>query len=376
VNVRRSRFLTGSVAALVVLVAVGCVRPDPPPPDARVSAKTLQPLPGHRYAQANDINEKGEAVGWSIVDGRGSGYKAVLWRDGRAIDLRPGAAATSMGHMVNERSQVVLTEVGGGLVNRAYLWDHGQVTDLSGGAPWSTALDLNDNGQVLVKRTWSSIVTPSPKYNYELWSNGTFTPLVENASTVALTSLALLNDGTVVGNGLSGVFRWKDGVFTAIPQSGRVMGANQRGEVLISLTGTGSGTVIWRDGRFDPVTAPAGHSFYALDISEDGHVTGRLEGDDGNTAVVWKDGEFTTLEGDALPSLVNNQGIVIGSKPGAPNTGQYQEVVWVDGRAIDVGLVTYVHDLNNRGQFVGTFGDNTSSGDGVQGDAVLWTVLP
>jgi probable HAF family extracellular repeat protein len=381
VNVRHTRFRPGLVAALVVLGAVGCVRPDPPPPDRRIAARTLQPLPGHRYAQANDINEKGEAVGWSI--GAAGAQKAVLWRDNRAVDLRPLPASGSLGSFgwkINERSQALVSEVSSlGVV--LYLWDAGRVTDLSGGMPHSTPLDLNDNGEVLTKRVTSGLFGPNPRYRIDVWSNGTFTPLAIDVGTVALTDLDLLNDGSVVGTRGNRPFRWKDGVFTDLAPTGSVIAANERGDVVGWVrTGDAVGAVLWRDGEAIAIDPGDGRSFQPRSLSEDGRVIGHAS-DPGPTGgnpetMLWQDGRLTSLGPGWYGSLVNDRGIVIGSIPDPTGAGDSHAVVYLDGRVVDLGGKTYVHGMSNRGQFVGTFGNDARPGSSVQGDAVLWTVLP
>jgi probable HAF family extracellular repeat protein len=372
--VDRSAFRRVVVAGLVVLAPVGCVRPDPPPPDSRIAVHTLPPLPGHRHAQANDINERGEAVGWSL-DAQGLSSRAVLWRDGRVVALRPSSPNGSMAWKVNERSQVALTETGPGLTTGAYLWTAGQVTNLTGEARYAVPLDLNDAGQVLVKRSWSGLATPAPTYRYDVWSDGVFTPLAVDAGSATFGTLRLLDDGSVVGTRGDVPFRWRDGTFTDLAASGRVVDANARGEVL-GTTGTGAATttVIWHDGMTTTISAPDGGLVFPADLSEDGRVAGFVARDDGNHGFVWHDGVLTDLGPGRTAAAVNEQGVIVGSLSD-PGGGRDHAVVWIDGRAVDLGTVTYVHDLNGHGQLVGTMGDDARPDNGIQGDATLWSVI-
>ena len=275
-NSRRFRY--AYVAALALTGMAGCVVPDPPPPGPGVTAKILPALPGYPHALATDINDRGEAVGWSLGP-QGSYAKAVLWRDGRAVDLRPLGPATSFAYFVNERSQVLLTEATG-LNTRTYLWDAGKATDLTGDAQRSLPIDLNDNGQALIRRSFGAFLSPPETDKVGVWSNGTFTQIVPptgNGSISTASVLKLMNDGSVVGSFADDhPFVWRNGQYTYLAEKGRVIDANERGQVLGTVrAGSQINAVIWQGGGTTTLAPEDGVNFLPERVSSDGRVAGQ-----------------------------------------------------------------------------------------------------
>jgi probable HAF family extracellular repeat protein len=103
-------------------------------------------------SEATEVNEKGEAVGWAIANQ--GGYRAVLWRDGKAIDLGD-LGGGSRGRDVNNASQVVGEAIGHG-PTEGILWDNGTLYRLEDLVPGGTGYQLinhayaiNDSGQIV-----------------------------------------------------------------------------------------------------------------------------------------------------------------------------------------------------------------------------------
>lgn len=106
-------------------------------------------------SEAVDVNEHGDAVGWSSFYGpEGREVHAVLWRDGEIVDLGSLGGAVSQAHAINDRGQVVGSSTIG-FQDRPFLWEHGRMTDLTTfvdpelGATGGGAFRINDRGQVL-----------------------------------------------------------------------------------------------------------------------------------------------------------------------------------------------------------------------------------
>jgi probable HAF family extracellular repeat protein len=97
-----------------------------------------------------DLNDQGDAVGQTtppFLLGR-----AVLWRDGRAVDLGTLGRTYGIALAINERGQAVGSSTTADGESHAVLWQDGQVIDLgalAGAERWSTAVDINDRGQIL-----------------------------------------------------------------------------------------------------------------------------------------------------------------------------------------------------------------------------------
>ena len=103
----------------------GRLRPADPP----------HPHPGDPDAIATAINDQGQAVGTSGTCGAvaiGAGPARPLWQDGKPIDLgNLGNPFGNIAFAINNRGQVVgQAGVPGNAFHRAFLWQHGTMTDL------------------------------------------------------------------------------------------------------------------------------------------------------------------------------------------------------------------------------------------------------
>jgi probable HAF family extracellular repeat protein len=122
----------------------------------------LPPLPGDTVSAATAINDRGQVVGISgICDravGRFSAIHAVLWQDGRPIDLGSlGGVAWNTPMAINERGDVVgfsnvSAASGGRFAAHAFLWTaRDGIRDLGTlpGDSTSQALGINARGDVV-----------------------------------------------------------------------------------------------------------------------------------------------------------------------------------------------------------------------------------
>jgi len=127
----------------------------PPPPVADYAVLQLDPLPGHQHANANDINDNGQIVGFSSAQNQ----TAVLWTiDGAGVvitvqDLGTLPSGTnSIAYGINNLGQIVGSSRGAPGSARPFIWtaadgmrDLGVPTGVVGG----TAFSINDTGQVV-----------------------------------------------------------------------------------------------------------------------------------------------------------------------------------------------------------------------------------
>src|SRR5688572_28390115 len=99
-----------------------------------------------RSSVANDINERGQVVGFSDTARGGGG--AVLGQDGLAADLGTLGGLGSGALGINERGQVVGFSFTAEGVQRGFLWQGGQMIDLGTlGGFVGYAYGINDQGQ-------------------------------------------------------------------------------------------------------------------------------------------------------------------------------------------------------------------------------------
>jgi probable HAF family extracellular repeat protein len=103
-----------------------------------------------------DINDKGQAVGWSYnsYDAGSSGVpdtRPFLWQNGTATDLGSFGGTFGEATMINQNGQVTGTSnLPGDTEVRPFIWDSGQMTDLGSlGGDYGHGDWINDQGDVV-----------------------------------------------------------------------------------------------------------------------------------------------------------------------------------------------------------------------------------
>jgi probable HAF family extracellular repeat protein len=168
--------------------------------------RRLPPLAGDAFAGAFGINDRGDVAGLSGVvcaQSLAAAAHAVLWRDGRAINL--GSLGGKMGNFpeaINNRGQVVgFADLPGDQTNHAFLWQGGVMSDLGTlpGDSSSAAFRINDEGQVT-----GTSCDSSGNCRAFLWQGGVMADL--NSLIPAHSGLQLLyaNVGSGKGQEITG----------------------------------------------------------------------------------------------------------------------------------------------------------------------------
>jgi probable HAF family extracellular repeat protein len=275
--------------------------------------------------------------------------RAVLWKDGEAIDLGTLGGNESSAFSVNNRGQVV-----GVAVNtipdpfsffatqlRAFLWQDGAMQDLGTlGGPESWALFVNNGGQVAgfsLTNDTANPATGSPTQDPFLWEHGTMVDL-----------------GT-----LGGTFGW--------PYS-----LNNRGQVVGYSDLAGDLTLhpfLWERGSLFDLGTFGGNFGISEGINDSGEVVGWAtnNNDQAQLAFLWKDGVMTnlgTLNGDdcSIAFHINSRGQIVGTSfpcAGGPAHG----FLWQNGFMTDLNafappgssLTTWGDGIfvNDRGEIAG-----------------------
>jgi probable HAF family extracellular repeat protein len=122
-----------------------------------VVRQRLGPITGDAVSVAIGINDDGDVVGASgpcTSIGLGVGAHAVLWKDGRPIDLGSlGGVTNNIAFALNNRGQVVgISDLPGDSVAHSFLWEAGAMKDLGTLRPddfLALPESINDRGEVV-----------------------------------------------------------------------------------------------------------------------------------------------------------------------------------------------------------------------------------
>jgi probable HAF family extracellular repeat protein len=320
---------------VAVMLLCGAMLHGQGPGQARFRGWTIAPLPhlpGAIFSEAFDVNDRGDAVGWSGATFESA--HAVLWRNGAAIDLGTLGGPQSRAFGINNRGQVVgEAEVAPG-DSHAFLWEDGVMHDLAAAGPFNRAFAINERGDVVG--------------HFQLQ------PLL-----------------------------WRDGVLTELTGLIVAFDVNDRLEVAGALVVEGTSTfhpAIWRDGTIIDLGLPEG-SFggSAKAINRRGVVVGDVDG----RAFRWENGTREPLaslipSGNAFALDVDESGLLVaGESMSNPNAvgGAPHAVVWLAGRPIDLGTlpggtVSTAWAIADKGRFIAGF--STQAAPDI-GRAVIWT---
>ena len=262
-------------------------------------------LPGGDTSDAKWISDTGLIAGEArngVLDPLVPGFpelRAVLWKDGKAIDLGTLGGNESSASSVNNRGEVVglatntipdplsflATQI------RAFLWRDDKMHDLGTlGGPEAVAYFINEHGQVAGDSLTNSTVNPitqSATQDPFLWERGTMLDLGTLGGSFG-SSYGLNNRGQVVG------FSDLEGDQTAHP-------------------------FLWDKGTLSDLGTLGGNFGLANGINDSGEVVGWAtnENDQAELAFLWKDGIMTdlgTLNGDdcSVAFHINSKGQIVG----------------------------------------------------------------
>ena len=240
----------------------------------RFSIAEITGFPGDEQVVVNDLNNRGQVVGYS----RGSGtIRALLWQDGVAMDFFPDTEALSQAFSINDTGMVLLYSS-----NRPALfaWQNGRVLfDLKAfrGSTSASGLQMNERGDVAGLAEIDVDGTPCGRP--VLWPRGE-RPLqlkaVSGCDNIGVAT-GINNRGQVVGwwshaRGYDS-FVWANGKGHEIRGMDNANAINDCGWVLGGEhDGTDEGQALWRKGKFYRFGA---WQLFPIDLNNYGDLVGQ-----------------------------------------------------------------------------------------------------
>lgn len=296
------------------------------------------------------------------------------------VELGTLGGARTVPTAVNDAGQVVgRSQVADGRWH-AFVWDAGEMTDLTPDAQDANATDVSDAGHV------SGWVQPVPGQAYDavVWRDGAQTVLAHDAFAGAVNER-----GQVAGN-VAKPEAWSDNPFVwtagsrvdlASPPypgartSATFVDLNDRGQVLglAEYDDDSDLAYVWTAGRFTELRS-GGSVVRGVDLDDRGRVAGTVGRGGGlREAALWRDGAIVRL--GVLPGTqasralaLNDAGVVVGvseASPGEPRprgTG----FVWQRGVLQPVTPVgagwSVAAEVDERGLVAGQMGATTPDG--------------
>ena len=284
-------------------------------------------LPGGTFAEARNVNNRGQIVGSG--DNAAGDIHAILWENGQAIDLGTLGGASSVAWGINDRGQIV-GESDANADSHAFLWQSGEMFDLAEAGDFNRAFAINQRAEIVGHFQLDAL----------LWRRGMLTNL---------------------------------GILTA-------MDINDRGVIAGSDDASGAfHAVVWNDAEVTALgTLPGDTSSAARAINKAGQVVGESTGDHGIHAFVWDNGQMIELpgflEGAVRARDINNRGQIVAESATDPNVigGAVRGVLWTNGVPTNLGTLpgqplSTAAAINDRGLIVGY-----SGAGGFEGRAVAW----
>ena len=174
-------------------------------------------LVGHIASMANAINSNGQAAGYASAPAGPGWWRQypVMWNNGEMVDLSPafpgGLGTYAEATDINDSGQVVgypLPPPGA----HGFLWQNGVVTDLGAlpGGNQSYAFAVNNAGQV-VGYSWAY----DGPYHAFLWEDGLMSPLALLPGGSGTIANDINNLGQIVGHDVSHrAVMWEDGAIS------------------------------------------------------------------------------------------------------------------------------------------------------------------
>jgi probable HAF family extracellular repeat protein len=248
-------------------------------------------------------------------------------------------------------------------------WTMLNLGDMAGGIGGSTALAINNRGQVAGSAT--AAVPGGFQLHGFVWEDGVMRDMGTPPGSTISTAEALNDRGTVLaGDGLGGSYLWKDGEWIRLTVGG-IVDAFNKFETMTGAYSPIAGRThafIYRNGVLQDLGTLGGAFASGHAINDRGEVAGHssIAGESQLRAFAYRDGAMQDLGSFGgfftVTNAINNRGVVVGASVDASN----QALAFIhDGTAMrrllpDLPPPQTATDINDRGAVVGNLGQNGS----------------
>ena len=327
-------------------------------------------LPGGTFSQAYGINNNGDVVGYSTLNGD-TAVHAFLWRKGVMTDLGTLAPTDTLPQSfavsINDSDEVVgysetsipdvedFCRTGNSLVCLPVLWRSGAITALPTlGGTNGKAGSINNRGQVAGAAENGEIdpLCQTPVVKPAVWEKGQVRHEDGRFHVISLSTAPFLNGFIDTG-------------YPSINEKGQMVGIAGRCDF------SAAGGLLWHKNLVTDMGA-----FNAASINNKGQATGTYGNDTGlNRGFIWQNGEASDL--GSLPGYpqvhgngINNRGQIAGQTC-VLDESSCTAFLWQNGAMVDLnGAVPtdsslYMFDpgaINSLGQIVGLAFQKTADG--------------
>jgi probable HAF family extracellular repeat protein len=312
---RTSRFVASCFTVVASLVAVpGGAQ------DTGWSVRDLGSLGGF-YSVPFGLNDAGQVVGWSFVEGNAAGH-AYVFDAGELTEIGTFGGSNSVAQAIDSSGTVVgYAHVRNDRTFVAFAWRNGRKARLGTlGGPFSAAYAINDRGEIV----GDSLIDRTHTHAF-LFRDGTMEDIGTLGGTYSTArdingKGQVIGMSTIEGDAAARAYLYRNGRMRDIGDF-NATSINDRSEVIgYGLTPSGNHVFRYRAGKLRDLGTLAGADTYPLSINNCSEVVGQGITGTGLHAFLLFNGEFIDLN-SVLPRSLSRH-VVLESANAINDNGQ------------------------------------------------------